>query len=288
MNTPRVTVIIPVYNGERFVAEAVRSVLAQTVSCRLVVFDDGSTDDTKKILDDVLGAGVGTREDCVTIWLPKNHGAAFALNEGVKHAFTEFVAWLSHDDVFAPEKIERQLAAIGEADACYTNFDIIGADGALVEHVAVKPPPPKSMFNQIITRNIINGSSMLLRRDVFERIGYFREDLKVDVDGEMWLRMIAAGMTFVHVPEILLKYRRHAGQLSANKELMRATKDQVRAEAIERTSPERAFPVEANNIARRSLAVAYRDLGRAMSNQGLTLAAAAARHKCLDVLESTA
>ena len=161
---PQVTVIIPVYNGERYIAEAVESVLAQTEPCRLIVVDDGSTDGTASILKNYDQSYQRFR-----LFYSTNHenlGAATALNRGIIEADTEFVAWLSHDDVFAPTKIERQLVAIGSADACYTDFDIIGADGALVEHVAVNPPPPQGMFNQIITRNIINGSSMLLRRDV--------------------------------------------------------------------------------------------------------------------------
>ena len=282
MTDPRVTVIIPVYNGERYIAEAIESVLAQTVPCRLVVVDDGSTDRSADIAVE-FEIIYGT-ETCIVLRLGENKGAAFALNVGILVASAaEHVAWLSHDDVFLPDKIERQLATIGSADACFTDFDIIDADGHTVEHVAVKPPPPAGMFRQIITRNIINGSSMLLRRDVFERVGLFREDLRVDVDGEMWLRMIADGMSFVHVPEILLKYRRHAAQLSANKELMRQTKDQVRADAITWTPPERAFPGAESGL----VAAAYRDLGRAMSKQGLTLAATAARHKSLDVLQTS-
>jgi len=288
MNDPRVTVIIPVYNGERYIAEAVRSVLAQTVPVRLVVVNDGSTDGTIEAIE-----ALDCNDDYYQslIMFERNYGAAHALNAGIRHADTEFVAWLSHDDVFTPDKIERQLAAIGDADACFTNFDIINADGHVVELVKVKPPPAAGMFRQIITRNIINGSSMLLRRDVFERVGFFRENLRVDVDGEMWLRMIGAGMSFVHVPEPLLLYRRHAGQLSADRELMHRTKDQVRAEAIERTPPEMAFPVEANRVAltlrsQLPLSTAYRNLAQSMSAQSLTLAAAAARHKSLDVLET--
>lgn len=281
MNDPRVTVIIPVYNGERYIAEAIESVLAQTEPCHLIVVDDGSSDDTW----DVANAYDFHRVQL--LHNGTNYGAAFALNKGIRVAVTEFVAWLSHDDVFMPTKIERQLEAIGQAGACYTDYNVIGPAGALIDIVRVKPPPPAGMFRQICTRNIINGSSMLLRRYVFDRIGFFREDLRVDVDGEMWLRMISAGMSFVHVPENLLNYRRHGGQLSANRELMRRTKDRVRAEAIERTQPERAFPVEALHIATHPLARAYRNLARAMSAQGLTLATAAARHKVADILEKT-
>ncbi len=279
MNTPRVTVIIPVYNGERYIAEAIKSVLAQSEPCLLIVVDDGSTDGSGSIADD-FEVIEGT-DRIITLLSPENKGAAWALNAGILQADTEFVAWLSHDDVFMPTKIERQLEAIGDANACYTDFDIIDANGALVEHVRVKPPPPEGMFRQICVRNIINGSSMLLRRDVFERVGFFREDLRVDVDGERWLRMIGAGMRFVHVAEPLLKYRRHGAQLSSDKRLMRAVKDAVRCLAIEQTPPERAFPGIADP------SIEYRFLARAMSAQGLTLAAAAARHKCLDLLEST-
>ena len=195
MNDPRVTVIIPVYNGQRYIAEAIESVLAQTVPVHLIVVNDGSTDGTV-----VKAIAAGLSLYCL-IRIPQNKGAAFALNVGIiAGSASEFVAWLSHDDVFHPAKIERQLEAIGGADACYTNFDIIDADGALVEHVAVKPPPPEGMFRQIIVRNIINGSSMMIRRDVFERVGFFREDLRVDVDGAHDTDLVAIAQAADDVP----------------------------------------------------------------------------------------
>ena len=220
MTEPRCTVIIPVYNGERYIAEAIESVLAQTEPCHLIVVNDGSTDETIKVIEHLFGLN----ENRTLIDYSINGGADVVLNHGIRHATTAFVAWLSH------------------------------------------------------------GSSMLLRRDVFERVGFFREDLRVDVDGEMWLRMIGAGMRFVHVAMPLLKYRRHGGQLSANKELMRQTKDHVRAEAIERTPPERAFPGQTGTAS--GIYDGYRILASAMSAQSLTLAAAAARHKSLDILET--
>lgn len=275
MTEPRVAVIIPVFNGERYLAEAINSVVHQTAPCRLIIVDDGSMDGSDGIaVDYELKYGF---KQCAVLQHETNRGAAAALNRGIREADTEFVAWLSHDDVFMPEKIERQLEAIGSADACFTNFDIIDADGALVEHVAVKPPPAEGMFQQIIVRNIINGSSMLLRRDVFDHVGFFREDLRVDVDGEMWLRMIGAGMRFVHLAEPLLQYRRHGGQLSADRELMRRTKDQVRAEAIERTSPSAAFP-----LARKPDQM-YLRLAEALEVQGLMRAASTARDIGIDL-----
>lgn len=228
--SPLVSIIIPVYNGEHFIKETLESVHSQTygmIEC--IIVDDGSTD---KTIDLVAPFLFDKRFEYI---YQVNAGAASALNEGIRLSYGEYISWLSADDVFMPDKIECQVAVMENdpsISATYTDFEIINNEGEHVENVHVIPPIDGNMFRQVLLQNIINGSSILIRKEVFEQIGYFREDIPVDVDGDMWLRMLGNRMRIEHIPQVLLKYRKHSGQLSHDKVLMTRVKDQVRTEAL--------------------------------------------------------
>jgi len=227
---PLVSIITPVYNGERFIQETLESVHNQTygmIEC--IIVDDGSQDKTMSLIAFFLF------DKRFRYVYQDNAGAASALNAGIRLSKGEYVAWLSADDVFMPDKIECQVAVMENdpsISATYTDFEIINGEGEHVENVHVIPPIDGDMFQQVLLQNIINGSSILIRRGVFEKIGYFREDILVDVDGDMWLRMLGNGMRIEHIPQVLLKYRKHSGQLSHDRVLMTKVKDQVRSEAL--------------------------------------------------------
>src|SRR2546428_1998680 len=125
---PLVSVVIPVYNQERYIAEAVDSVLRQTYpDVELVVVDDGSTDRTPEIVK-----GYGSR---LRYMHQDNSGAATALNRGIQAASGELVGWLSSDDVYEPTKVERQVelfASRPEISLAYTDFNVIDADGKVI------------------------------------------------------------------------------------------------------------------------------------------------------------
>lgn len=227
---PLVSIIIPVYNGERFLRKTLDSVHNQTyrmIEC--IIVDDGSIDNTLSFSAPFL------YDNRFHYAYQENAGAASALNKGIRDSKGEYIAWLSADDVFMPKKIERQVEVMvsnPDIDMTYTDFYIVDEEDVLLEVVQVQPPEDGNMFRQVLLQNIINGSSVLIKRTVFDEIGYFREDIPVDVDGDMWLRMLGNDYHIQHIPEILLKYRKHAGQLSHNRARMLAIKDQVRAEAI--------------------------------------------------------
>ena len=121
-DAPLVSVIMPCYNGARFIAESIESVLAQThENLELIVVDDGSTDDSMEI---VRGFGGRVRSEA----LPQNQGVNFARNRGVELACGDFVQFLDSDDLLRPEKVSRSLAAFDDSvDVVFTGVESFGA-----------------------------------------------------------------------------------------------------------------------------------------------------------------
>ncbi len=204
---PTVSVIIPVFNGSNYVREAIDSVLTQTRrDYELLVVDDGSTDETWDIVQSYGDRVRGIRK--------QNGGVASALNCGIRQAQGEFVAWLSHDDVFLPAKLERQVAFLTdhpELAGCYSDYLIINHDGVAVCERKMPYYPPEQMIRHLLQWMFINGCTVLVRRACFEAEGLFDLRLRWAHDADMWFRLLRH-YAFGHIPEALTKYRVHAGQ----------------------------------------------------------------------------
>lgn len=215
--------IIPTYNQAGYLREAVDSVLAQTYLDReCIVVDDGSTDETPDIL-----ASYGDR--IVTLH-QTNRGAANALNAGIRAAKGELICWLSSDDAYLPSKLERQVQAFiadPEAGMCCTGWEVMDEHGLVVERYPEPAWLHPDPFVSVFWHNLINGTTVMIRRRVFDECGLFNEDLRADVDGEMWLR-IALRYRIILVPGVLARYRTHAAAQSRDLALMRSSKTRVR------------------------------------------------------------
>lgn len=209
---PHVSVVIPVFNQARYVAEAIESVLAQTYpSVETIVVDDGSTDGTSDI-----AMGYGPR---IAYLRQDNAGAAAALNRGIQMASGDLIGWLSSDDVYLPAKLQRQVDVLNrlpEVNAVYTDFLLIDAGGEVIKTVRSPYFADRNEFiRKMILDNFVNGSSILVRRAALLEAGGFDPQMTYHADANMWLRMLKRG-AFAHIPEILLKYRTHAGAASRN------------------------------------------------------------------------
>ena len=215
--------VIPVYNQGEFVVGAIESVLAQAYApIELIVVDDGSTDVTPERLQ--------VFEASATILRQPNRGAAAALNRGIRASTGELVCWLSADDEFVEGKIEAQVAAFLDAPdlgLVHTGYDVIDAFGSRMETIAAPVSVHPDPFVTVFWKNSLNGSTVMLRREVFDASGGFDEALRADVDADMWLRIIQ-DHPILCVPGVFLRYRVHANTLSANLELMTATMTAVR------------------------------------------------------------
>ena len=205
---PTVSVIIPAHNAERFIADSVQSALAQTFTdLEVIVLDDGSADCTV-----ARAAAFGDR---VRVYRQANGGVARARNTGVALARGEWIAFLDSDDVWLPAKIERQLAS-SPAALTFTDRFNFGERGDLAElQSAVTPMQGGDIFEALLLQNFITATSVMIRRDLFERYGGFDTTLNGTEDWDLWLR-VAADHPIGFCPEPLVRYRLHAGGISRN------------------------------------------------------------------------
>lgn len=221
--SPLVSVVIPTYNQASYLRDSIDSVLAQTYTAiEVVVVDDGSTDETPDIL-----ASYGDRVRAIR---QTNHGAANALNHGIRESTGQYVCWLSSDDAFVPDKIARQVAAFTanpELGLSFMGFDQIDAQGAFVADRSDIPWRHPDLFVTVFWANPINGSTVMMPRSVLDEVGPFDEALRADVDAEMWFRVLARHPA-AHIPGVHLHYRVHDKALSADRGLMHQSKTTVR------------------------------------------------------------
>lgn len=208
---PKVSIIIPVYNGTNYLREAIDSVLSQTyTNCEVIVVDDGSTDETWRMIQSYGSNLLSFRKE--------NGGVASALNYGIRKATGQYIAWLSHDDLFLPNKLERQvdfLKQFPNFKACYTDYYNIDENGAILEEVETLWYPREEAIRMLFRIPYINGSTMLIERLCFDKGGLFSEKLRYTQDTEMWLRILRH-FEIGRVPEKLGKWRYHPSQDSRN------------------------------------------------------------------------
>lgn len=203
---PLVSVIIPFYN-DPYVDQAIRSALDQTYRpLEVIVVDDGSTQHFEHVQP----------------YLPyihylgkSNGGTASALNHGIRHASGQYIAWLSSDDLFYPEKISRQVEFMIQQHAAisHTNFHYIDGVGNVTRLNAA----PAEIMNTVefyrtfLHANPVNGCTVMIRRDLFSLIGLFDEGLPYTHDVDFWYRAIGCGAHFPFLNESLTGYRWHDG-----------------------------------------------------------------------------
>ena len=160
MNRPLVSVIMPVYNGEKYIKRAVESVYEQGISLELLVIDDGSTDGTEEVLSAYEG-----REDFRYIKNKENMGAARSRNRGVQEAVGEYVAFLDADDWWDRGKLKEQLGILEKTGLvmCSTGRELMKADGSDTGRYI--PVREKIRYRDLLKHNCINCSSVLIRRE---------------------------------------------------------------------------------------------------------------------------
>jgi glycosyltransferase involved in cell wall biosynthesis len=204
---PLVSVIIPVYNGAKYLRDSIDSVISQTYELiEVIVVDDGSQDSTREIIESYQSQVKGLHK--------LNGGVASALNLGILHARGEYIAWLSHDDLYCSQKIEKQVLFMEQhpqVGVCYTDFEIVDANRRHVSIIHVPWRPRQEMAHYFLRNMYINGSTTMIRKCCFEKIGLFNEQLMRTQDIEMWLR-IAQFYEFGHLPLVLIQSRSHPEQ----------------------------------------------------------------------------
>jgi glycosyltransferase involved in cell wall biosynthesis len=213
--SPHVSVVIPAYNAAPFLAEALESVLVQTVTDReIIVVDDGSTDDTR-----VITRAYGP---AITVLAQDNRGLPAARNAGARHASGTWLAFLDADDVWFPDKLEKQLelTTLGAKWVYSDRLNFGATEGVVVTQSQANPVYDGDIFLRLFVHgNFITASSVLIDRAVFDTFGGFSEDFRACEDWDLWLR-VAERHEVAVCREPLLKYRYHDSNMSRDPSVM--------------------------------------------------------------------
>lgn len=186
----RVSAIIPVYNGERFVSAAVASVRAQTrPPDEIIVIDDGSTDRTPEILDELAASAD------ISIVRQANAGAAAARNLGVERSTGEILTFLDADDLWVKRKLEWQLAHLEEHPRCEAVSGRVEQFGAGVQESAP------------IAAHVL--PAMAIRRGALERVGPFEAGARSAEYAAWYMRAVECGLRWTMLPQVVLRRRLH-------------------------------------------------------------------------------
>lgn len=205
---PKVSIIIPVYNGENFVSNAIDSALNQTYqNIEVIVVNDGSTDKTDEICNKY--------GDKIRYYKKKNGGVSSALNLGIKKMEGEYFSWLSHDDEYYPNKVEREIVALSLLEnkntIIYSNYDMMSENGKVYDSVFHNHEELQKHQELSILNGCLNGLTLLIPKVAFDECGLFDEKLLCTQDYDMWLRMLKK-YDFYHICDCLTKTRIHDKQ----------------------------------------------------------------------------
>jgi glycosyltransferase involved in cell wall biosynthesis len=231
---PIVSVIMPVYNGAAFVAQAIASVLSQTFAeLELIIVDDGSTDQT--------AAAVAEFRDSRLLYVHQaNRGVSAARNLGIARTTAPWVAFLDSDDRWLPTKLDAQLAALRsapEAGAVYCGATYCNERGDVLADLPARMEG--DALNALLLGNPISMSTGMVRRSVLDKVGTFKDDILFCEDWELWLR-IAEATTFVRVEERLVVIVDRSNSLGKRADEMRDSSIRLLEAAFTRHGRDRA------------------------------------------------
>ena len=208
------TAIIPTYNRLSLLREAVSSVVAQTnPDLQLIVVDDGSADGTAEFCREL---SIENPDVMFYILLPHSGMPGKVRNAGARAAKGEYLAFLDSDDLWKPEKLALQVTFFEEHPdirICHTR-EIWQRGEKIVSQAGQRHRRSGNIFSDALRKCIIGPSTVMLRRDLFEEFGGFREDLEVAEDYELWLRITAKyPVGYIDEP-LVIKRGGHPDQLS--------------------------------------------------------------------------
>ena len=216
---PLVSIVIPVYNGANYIREAIDSALAQTYeNIEILVINDGSRDDneTENI---VLSYG-----DKVRYCKKENGGVSSALNVGIANMRGEYFSWLSHDDLYTLDKIEKEINALGNHGVdnalVYCGDDQINKDSVRIKKAKKRKGIRFGLnawhksLNSMLRHGSYNGCALLIPKKVLDEVGGFDEELRYCQDAKMWAQIFLTKVDLIYIKDTCCSNRIHGGQLT--------------------------------------------------------------------------
>lgn len=227
INNPLVSIVIPAYNASNYLAQAIDSALAQTYpNIEIIVVNDGSKDNGAT---EQVALSYGNK---IRYFHKENGGSSSAINVGIANMTGEWFSWLSHDDLYMPNKIEEQInymKALNVGGFIYRHIffsasELIDANGKTIRKSDLSKAKKIEAFLEVATDNALliaeptnysfHGCSCLIHKSAFAEVGTFDEQLRLLNDVDMWYRLYAKGYIVHYLPQALVKGRVHAKQVS--------------------------------------------------------------------------
>lgn len=212
INNPLVSIIIPVFNGEKYVKEAIDSALAQTYeNIEIVVINDGSTDNTEKVCKNY--------GDKIVYFSQENKGVSHALNIGIEKMNGEYFSWLSHDDLYYPNKVQQQIEVLRSYDFEYkiisNRANLVNEQGNIIRRRKSKNRHKTILGTTFYKRNLIknpSGIAMMIHKDVFNEVGLFNTKYKYIQDFDLWQKIALFDFRIIISQNTLAATRVHGEQ----------------------------------------------------------------------------
>lgn len=204
---PKISVIMPVYNSEKYLRESIESILNQTFTdFEFILIDDCSTDNSWNIIEEY------NKKDnrIIAIKNEKNMGVSFNRNLGIKKSISEYIAFLDSDDIALSERLYKQYCFLENNNnfcLCGTNFDIIDKNSKKIGERKF-PENNEEIKKSILFFNPFGQNTILVRKSIFDQVGLYNESLKNAEDLDMWIR-IGSKHNFYNIQENLNQYRIH-------------------------------------------------------------------------------
>lgn len=212
--SPKVSFIIPVFNGTDYIAESVTSACRQDFgNYEVIVVDDGSTDDTYEVLKSL------SEEISFTLLWQENRGVCGAMDQGLNAASGEYFCWGGHDDIFLPHRLQVHadfLDANPEYAACYSNVEYIDSQGRHTGYGKRRHLKSGFILGNLFRRNFIPAPASMVRTELARKVGGFNNNYHVE-DYPLWL-VLAERYPIAFVDAVVTRYRLHPENMSGNPE----------------------------------------------------------------------
>jgi glycosyltransferase involved in cell wall biosynthesis len=227
---PHVSVIIPTYQRAHWVGEAIQSVLAQRYTdYEILVVNDGGTDHTREVLEQF-----GRQ---IVVMHQHHQGVSAARNAGIHAARGQYIAFLDDDDLWHPDKLEKQLALLEndpDVGLVYADMLVFDERGTMPGTYFERLPPPGQASGWHFLYNWIPTSTVVMRRACFDAVGLFDETLMACEDYDLWLRFREGHWQVHQMPEPLARYRLSATNMHKDQERMLLSVIRVKEQAFHR------------------------------------------------------
>lgn len=214
--TPKVSVLMSVYNGSRYLRESIDSILNQTFSdLEFIIIDDCSTDDSR----DIISEYAEKDQRIVLITNPKNIGLTKSLNKGLKIAKGEYVARQDADDISLPNRLAKQVSLLDkqlEVALVSCEIEYINSEGHTIGKDQEACVPELVAWYLLFYNRLAGHSQVIFRHQLAMNLGGYSESYRYSQDYEFWCRIVKVGKIFI-LPEILLQQRRHNQSISLAK-----------------------------------------------------------------------